>query len=309
MSKSATLSESVVATLKFMVRHPIAFVRQPSFLAVYGVYAATYITGNASVTACERAGLGTTATNMWKLWLSFGTNTTLGIAKDRLFARCALRSTAAAAHAAVHCCLCRACGGCTLTAGSEWAFLFHPNPACAVLFARHSWLARAASFRASVLMMLRRFARARPPLCKQLYVLKSRRARRRWYGTKAPTGLPAASWALFFGRDILTIGAGFVVPDLLAGELHRRQLVESLPAAKRIALIVSPVSAQLVLTPMHLLALDIYNNPARGAGARGGRIAAAYPSLTGTRMARVLFAYGTGGIVNAAVRGKLRYGL
>ena len=307
MSKSATLSESVVATLKFMVRHPIAFVRQPSFLAVYGVYAATYITGNASVTACERAGLGTTATNMWKLWLSFGTNTTLGIAKDRLFARCALRSTDAAC-------------SCSLLPLSRlrrlhyhcWqrvGIFSHPKPACAVLFARHSWLARAASFRASVLMMLRRFARARPPLCKQLYVLTSRRARRRWYGTKAPTGLPAASWALFFGRDILTIGAGFVVPDLLAGELHRRQLVESLPAAKRIALIVSPVSAQLVLTPMHLLALDIYNNPARGAGARGGRIAAAYPSLTGTRMARVLFAYGTGGIVNAAVRGKLRYGL
>lgn len=43
MSKSATLGASVLGTLKSMVRSPVAFARQPAFLAVYGVYAATCV--------------------------------------------------------------------------------------------------------------------------------------------------------------------------------------------------------------------------------------------------------------------------
>lgn len=200
--------------------------------------ACRYLTSNATVTTCERAEVGRTGTNMWKLWLSFGTNTTLGIIKDRMFARRA-----------------------------------------------------------------RARARARPRRGR----LRLSAARgRRWYGTRPPAGLPAASWALFFARDIFTIGAGFVLPEYVAAELHRRRLVDGLPAATKVATLLSPVTAQLVLTPVHLLALDIYNHAERDAGARARRIGGAYASLTGTRMARVLFAYGAGGIVNTAVRERLR---
>ena len=89
MSKSATLSASVLNSLKGLACHPIVFARSPAHLAVYGVYAATYLAGNTAVTLCERGGLGVGATNLWKLWLAFGVNTSTSILKDRAFARCA----------------------------------------------------------------------------------------------------------------------------------------------------------------------------------------------------------------------------
>lgn len=211
MSGSATLLGSIGASARTLAR-PVAFVRQPAFLAVYAVYCGTYGMANGVTSVCEHLD---TSPRMPKLWLTFGANTVLGILKDRAFAR--------------------------------------------------------------------------------------------WYGTKTPGSLPAASWGLFFGRDILTIGAGFVLPEFVAAELSARGIVAEPAAAAKVAQILSPVTAQIALTPVHLLALDIYNNPTpSSARARAAAVGARNTATTVTRMIRVLFAYGAAGIVNVSVRTTLR---
>ena len=58
---------------------------------------------------------------------------------------------------------------------------------------------------------------------------------------------------------------------------------------------------QLVLTPIHLLALNIYNQPKATAGERaqqGGRFV---PASTLARMGRFGCAYGVGGVMNTTL--------
>lgn len=128
----------------------------------------------------------------------------------------------------------------------------------------------------------------------------------RIYGTKLPSGLPAMSYLLFFVRDFATIFAGFQLPQGVANVLQTLGLINSAPTAGAISQFLTPAAAQLVLTPIHLLALDIYNHPTRKPAERGAGIAAQYKPLVGSRMLRVLAAYGAGGLVNKGLRSNLR---
>ena len=40
-----SMTQSCVESVRSMVRHPISFVRSPTFLMMWGVYASTYCTG------------------------------------------------------------------------------------------------------------------------------------------------------------------------------------------------------------------------------------------------------------------------
>lgn len=80
------------------------------------------------------------------------------------------------------------------------------------------------------------------------------------------------------------------------------------PAAQMAAAqLLVPILSQLVATPVHLLGLDLYSSPGRGArGERAGRIRRALVGTTAVRCARIVPAFGVGGIVNTELRGWFR---
>jgi hypothetical protein len=66
------------------------------------------------------------------------------------------------------------------------------------------------------------------------------------------------------------------------------------------------MAAQTILTPMHLLALDLYNRPSRALSDRAAFIRPLLRDSLGARMARVGVVYGIAGVGNKVCRNALR---
>lgn len=109
--------------------------------------------------------------------------------------------------------------------------------------------------------------------------------------------VPFSTYGIFLGRDVFTIGAGFIVPPVLARGMVSTFDMEPTRADK-VAQLVSPMGMQLICTPMHLLGLNMYNEPGIPMSQRAASVWRTCPESTGIRMLRFLFAYGFGGIVN-----------
>jgi len=109
---------------------------------------------------------------------------------------------------------------------------------------------------------------------------------------------PLSMYGLFAFRDVLTIGAGFVVPQLVTEMLVQSTGMDSGKAAQTSQL-GSPMFMQCICTPVHLLALDMFNAPKATAMERVSNVWRSCPQSTLTRMFRFLCAYGIGGIMNA----------
>lgn len=206
-----SLLKSSFNNIKTLVFSPLKFVSRPTFIFVWAVYGGTYVAANTITSFCEIHNqdsywprlIGTTAANM-----------SLGIAKDRYFAK-----------------------------------VFNKNSA--------------AKF-------------------------------------------PLASWGAFVVRDLLTIGAGFNFPSVFSAYLQNSQLVSNQVHADKVSQMTVPMIAQMALTPLHLLALDIYNRAAVSPMNRVSYIANIYPSALSIRMTRVLCAYGIAGVTNKALKEELR---
>eukprot|EP00415_Alexandrium_ostenfeldii_P003102 UN3102 len=63
---------------------------------------------------------------------------------------------------------------------------------------------------------------------------------------------------------------------------------------------------QVVITPIHLLGLNLYNTPVATTSARLQAVAKTYPEATGVRMFRFFWAYGVGGLVNKSLNQRAR---
>src|ERR1700744_769701 len=122
------------------------------------------------------------------------------------------------------------------------------------------------------------------------------------------------SYLLFTVRDVLTTYGCFVLPPALAQRLDhlpangKLALPLSTPDARaRVSQLLLPVMVQFISTPIHLLALDLYNRQQRGLGAsqRLARVCRDLPSAVPTRMLRILPAFGVGGVLNTEVRGAM----
>lgn len=122
------------------------------------------------------------------------------------------------------------------------------------------------------------------------------RAYARMFGTVAPRGLPATSYLFFFSRDVVTMGASFNIPEPLAEEMAKHGVPKS--TADVAAQLFCPVAMQFITTPMHLLGLDCYNRPAQTFQERIDLVAANYRKTVAARIARILPAFGFGGIGN-----------
>lgn len=117
---------------------------------------------------------------------------------------------------------------------------------------------------------------------------------------------PAISWSLFIIRDSMTIGAGFSLPPLVSSLLYKKKIVHKKSTADKVSQLLTPMAAQFVLTPVHILALDFYNNKVSTWGSRLKVISSIYVEATVIRFGRVLCAYGIAGIFNVNLRNQLR---
>eukprot|EP00929_Paragymnodinium_shiwhaense_P083307 TRINITY_DN44346_c0_g1_i1.p1 TRINITY_DN44346_c0_g1~~TRINITY_DN44346_c0_g1_i1.p1 ORF type:complete len:279 (+),score=37.65 TRINITY_DN44346_c0_g1_i1:84-920(+) len=121
----------------------------------------------------------------------------------------------------------------------------------------------------------------------------------RMFGTGGakPPPVPMISYALFAGRDVMTIAAGFIVPPILAKAIVQAGHADEGSATKS-AQFISPVGMQVILTPIHLLALNMYNVPVATPSERFAQLSPLVPPSTVARMGRFGCAYGIGGIMN-----------
>lgn len=109
--------------------------------------------------------------------------------------------------------------------------------------------------------------------------------------------VPPATYGIFLMRDTLTIGAGFTLPPLVASGLTSTTGMEPKVAAT-VSQLATPMGMQLICTPMHLLALNMYNTPSATLTQRAQEVWATCPQSTFVRMLRFCCAYGFGGLLN-----------
>jgi hypothetical protein len=124
----------------------------------------------------------------------------------------------------------------------------------------------------------------------------------------AQRSIPLASYALFALRDSLTVFASFNLPPRLAPLVPLSAEVEKQVCSRAtVAQLLAPAGAQVFSTPLHLLGLDLYNRPRVGMGTLEGlsrwrKVARDWGGSCLARMARVIPAFGVGGVVNSKVR-------
>ncbi|KAI6247573.1 hypothetical protein HI914_03808 [Erysiphe necator] len=127
------------------------------------------------------------------------------------------------------------------------------------------------------------------------------------FGSQANTlKVPSSSLILFSLRDCLTIFASFNVPTLL-GPVITRQFSPKLQHelnGQTIVQFTAPAAIQLLSTPLHLLGLDLYNRQDTNIrwSQRWLMVKKNWAISTVARMARIIPAFGIGGIVNAGFR-------
>lgn len=117
-----------------------------------------------------------------------------------------------------------------------------------------------------------------------------------------PTKVPRIVGATFLFRDAITIFGSINLPPMLSPLLSDSYFAS--PAMKMAALQLSvPILSQIVATPVHLLALDLYNNPEKKRSAsRVARMRRSLVPTTAMRCSRIVPAFGVGLVVNTGLR-------
>lgn len=128
----------------------------------------------------------------------------------------------------------------------------------------------------------------------------------RLFGTVSARPIPGASYALFAARDCMTVFASFNLPPLLAPHIPLSSTLEKYISATSAAQFLAPASVQLLSTPLHLFGLDLYNrNGGTTFADRLSKVRKDWLMSSLARMARIVPAFGVGGVVNTSVRQKL----
>merc|ERR1712146_176326 len=76
--------------------------------------------------------------------------------------------------------------------------------------------------------------------------------------------------------------------------------------ADKVAQLATPCAMQVVITPIHLMGLNLYNTPVATTSERLKAVAKTCPEATGVRMFRFFWAYGVGGLVNKSLNQRAR---
>jgi len=133
-----------------------------------------------------------------------------------------------------------------------------------------------------------------------LSVLKDK-AFARMFGQGDPRPMPVSSMSIFATRDSMTILASFTLPDIVSKNMLQPFGLQKY-SADTLAQLLTPVSMQILSTPLHLLGLDLYNRPTATSSERKSFIGREYVKTVLARQARIFPAFGIGGVVNKAIR-------
>merc|ERR1712113_144354 len=123
--------------------------------------------------------------------------------------------------------------------------------------------------------------------------------------TEVKRAVPPTTYGTFLFRDSLIIGAGFILPHMVAGGLQSSTNMDQ-KKCEKIAQLATPCAMQIVITPIHLLGLNFYNMPSGGPAERARAVWSTCPESTGVRMLRFFWAYGVGGLVNKELAQRAR---
>ncbi|KAI3401422.1 hypothetical protein diail_11506 [Diaporthe ilicicola] len=122
----------------------------------------------------------------------------------------------------------------------------------------------------------------------------------------APRKMPPSATAAFLMRDIITVFGSFALAPQVSAAIPDAVARTAQAKASASQLLV-PALTQVVATPVHLLALDIYSRPGRlGFKGRAGKTREKLASTTAMRAFRLIPAFGFGVIFNNYVRSSLR---
>lgn len=135
-----------------------------------------------------------------------------------------------------------------------------------------------------------------------LSVLKDK-AYARMFGVGDPKPFPSPSLALFATRDCMTILASFTLPTIVGKSLDKQFHIGK-QSADNLAQLTVPCMMQFLSCPLHLFGLDLYNRPDRSltTADRISRVKQEYLKTSLARVARILPAFGVGGVVNKYIR-------
>merc|ERR1711972_954008 len=123
--------------------------------------------------------------------------------------------------------------------------------------------------------------------------------------TEVKRSVPLTTYGTFLFRDSLIIGAGFILPAMVAGAIKSNTEIDA-QTTEKIAQLATPCAMQIVITPIHLLGLNFYNMPSGGPAERARAVWSTCPESTGVRMLRFFWAYGVGGLVNKELAQRAR---
>jgi len=123
-------------------------------------------------------------------------------------------------------------------------------------------------------------------------------------GTTAKKDFPLLSYASLAARDSLAMGSSFTLPPIIGKAMIATMGVPA-AFANNFAQLFTPVVAQTVQVPFHLLALSLYNNPEMTIKERTASMKSLYTETLWARMARVLPCYGAGGVINNGLKARL----
>jgi len=112
---------------------------------------------------------------------------------------------------------------------------------------------------------------------------------------------PISSLSLFFLRDIIAMASAFTLPPILGKHISEKFSIE-FKNGERIAQILCPLLVQVIATPVHLLALGLYNNKTATFAEQFKVIGNIYFNTLLLRCLRFLPAFGLGGICNIELR-------
>jgi len=129
----------------------------------------------------------------------------------------------------------------------------------------------------------------------------------RLFSNTAPRPLPLPTYGLFFMRDCLTIFASFNAPPLLAPYIPDQLVPSALNQVSKQSIVqfVAPATVQFASTPLHLLGLNLYNHSHITLRERLQLVKQDWMKSSLARIARIVPAFGVGGVVNTSVRRNL----
>lgn len=110
---------------------------------------------------------------------------------------------------------------------------------------------------------------------------------------------PFRSNILLATRDMMTINAAFIWKKDLINYLDKYMMHNK---SEFIASILLPIAIQFFSTPIHILAIDMYEKPHASVMERCKNIQACYRSILFGRIIRTIPAFGVGGFINDMLR-------